>query len=99
MLREEVFKIVSKIPRGKVTTYKVLAEKTGTSPRAIGGIMRSNPCPIKVPCHRVVMSDGSIGGYSGSAANNIRKKIQLLKSEGVEIKSGRIELKRFLFTF
>jgi O-6-methylguanine DNA methyltransferase len=97
MLREEVFKIVSKIPKGKVTTYKIVADRVATSPRAIGSIMRSNPYPIRVPCHRVVMSDGSIGGYSGSAASNIKKKIRLLRNEGVEIRNGKIDLNRFLF--
>jgi methylated-DNA-[protein]-cysteine S-methyltransferase len=97
MIREKVFKIVSKVPRGKVITYKIVADKAGTSPRAVGSIMRSNPYPIEVPCHRVVMSDGGIGGYSGSNLNNIKKKIVLLKSEGVEVRDGKIDLRRFLY--
>ena len=96
MIRDEVFKIVSKVPKGKVITYKIVAEKAGTSPRAVGSIMRSNPNPIKIPCHRVVMSNGKIGGYSGSNTRNIKKKIRLLRSEGVEIKGGRIDLSKII---
>jgi methylated-DNA-[protein]-cysteine S-methyltransferase len=99
MLRDKVFKLVSKVPRGRVATYKILAQKTGTSPRAVGSIMRSNPYPVKVPCHRVVMSDGSVGGYAGSSKANIKKKIKLLRSEGVWIKNNRITLENHLFRF
>jgi O-6-methylguanine DNA methyltransferase len=93
MIREKVFKIVSKVPIGKVTTYKSVAEKAGTGPRAVGKIMNTNPDTKRVPCHRVIMSDGSIGGY----ATGVEKKIKLLRSEGVEIKNGKIDLKRFLY--
>lgn len=92
MIREKVFKIVSKVPKGKVTTYKIVADKAGTGPRAVGKIMNINPDTKKVPCHRVVMSDGRIGGY----ATGVEKKIRLLRSEGVEVNNGKIDLKRFL---
>ena len=50
---------------GQVISYKQLADACGTGPRAIGRLMASNPWPVVVPCHRVVRSDGSLGGYSG----------------------------------
>lgn len=88
----ELWQLVKKIPKGKVTTYRLLAKKLGTSPRAVGRMLHSNPKLIEVPCHRVVRSDGSLGGYSVGAGT----KIKLLKKEGVEIR-GKIDLKRFLW--
>jgi methylated-DNA-[protein]-cysteine S-methyltransferase len=71
---------VSKIPRGSVLTYKEVAQQAGnpSAYRAVGNIIGSNRDP-KIPCHRVVCSDGSIGGYS---MGGTRVKIQLLESEG-----------------
>jgi methylated-DNA-[protein]-cysteine S-methyltransferase len=97
MLRDAVFKLVSMVPKGRVTTYKILAGKVKTSPRAIGTIMRFNPYPIHVPCHRVVMSDGRVGGYAGSVAANIKRKITLLRSEDIKVENGRIDLEKYLF--
>jgi methylated-DNA-[protein]-cysteine S-methyltransferase len=77
----DVYDILVKIPEGKVTTYGDIAKALGKpgASRAIGRILNKNPNPIVVPCHRVVMSDGSIGGY---AFGKIRKK-ELLKKEGL----------------
>ena len=64
---ERTYDLLKKVPKGKVTTYKALAEKLGTKAyRAVGQAMRCNPYAPKVPCHRVVKSDGSIGGFQGS---------------------------------
>jgi O-6-methylguanine DNA methyltransferase len=81
------------VPAGKVTTYAAIARflKNPRAVRAVGQALNRNPQLIKIPCHRVVCSDGRVGGYfSGSA-----KKRRLLADEGVRIKNGRIELKRF----
>jgi methylated-DNA-[protein]-cysteine S-methyltransferase len=77
----DVYDILVKIPEGKVTTYGDIAKALGKpgASRAIGRILNKNPNPIVVPCHRVVMSDGSIGGY---AFGKVRKK-ELLKKEGL----------------
>jgi len=83
---ERVFQIVKKIPKGKLTTYSSLAKKAHTSPRAIGRILNSNKNLVVIPCHRVVKSDGTIGGYS----KGIKIKIKLLKKEGISVKKGRI---------
>ncbi len=63
---------------GSVITYRELGRITGFHPRAIGSMMRCNPWPIVVPCHRVIGSDGSLVGYAGG----LDKKAWLLKLEG-----------------
>ena len=62
----EVYDLLLKIPAGKVSTYGDLAKALGNplASRQVGRILGRNPNPIKVPCHRVVMSDGKVGGYS-----------------------------------
>lgn len=85
---EKVWQGMKKIPRGKVTTYKELAAAVG-SPRAfraVGNACNKNPFSPKIPCHRVVKSDGSLGGY----AHGPRKKAALLEKEGVRIKNNKI---------
>ena len=91
---EKVYALLKKVPKGKVTTYKALAEKLNTRAyRAVGQAMKCNPCAPNVPCHRVVSSSGKIGGFMGKnnpESKEVRKKIKLLKREGVKIKSGRV---------
>lgn len=53
------------IPAGRTCSYRDLAARLGTSPRAVGAANAANPIPILIPCHRVVAADGSLGGYSG----------------------------------
>jgi O-6-methylguanine DNA methyltransferase len=85
---EDVYDLLRKIPPGKVSTYGDLAKALGnpSASRVIGSILAKNPNPIKVPCHRVVMSDGKVGGYAYGTA---RKK-ELLEKEGVFIANGTI---------
>ena len=84
---KKLYELLSEIPKGKVTTYGELAKKLKTKAyRAVGQIVGANPNAPKVPCHRVVRSDGGISGY----AFGIDKKIALLKSEGVLVKDGKI---------
>ena len=73
---------VSKIPRGKVLTYKQIAERIGkpNAYRAVGNALAKNPMPIIIPCHRVIKSNGEIGNYSFGGKKN---KISLLKREGI----------------
>jgi methylated-DNA-[protein]-cysteine S-methyltransferase len=80
--QEKVYAIVKKVPKGKTTTYKAIALKLNSSPRAVGQALKVNPYAPIVPCHRVIMSDGKIGGYAGKSPKNIKKKIQMLKEEG-----------------
>lgn len=76
---KKVYLAVSKIPRGETRSYKWVAAKIGkpNAYRAIGNALNRNPYIGKVPCHRVIRSDGPIGGF----ANGIRRKRELLKSE------------------
>lgn len=76
---EKVYGVVKKIPRGKVLTYKEVARRAGNikAVRAVGNILNKNFDP-NIPCHRVIRSDGKIGGYNRGAKN--KKKI--LKTEG-----------------
>ena len=92
---EKVLDLTKKIPRGKVTTYKEIARKLGTKAyRAVGNALNKNKDAPKVPCHRVIKSDGDIGGYS----KGVNKKIRLLKKEGITITGDKID-KRYLFKF
>jgi O-6-methylguanine DNA methyltransferase len=78
---------VRKIPKGKTLSYKKVAKFAGRPKawRAVGNVLNKNRDP-KIPCHRVIKSDGRIGGYKGGT----KKKINLLKKEGIIIKNGRI---------
>jgi O-6-methylguanine DNA methyltransferase len=78
---EKVYAVVAKIPKGSVMTYKEVARRAGRPKayRAVGNIMNRNPDTTKVPCHRVVRSDGTPGGYARGA----KKKIEILRREGV----------------
>lgn len=82
---------VVKIPPGKVTTYGRLARRLKTSPRAVGQALKRNRRPIVIPCHRVVASDGAIGGYR----LGIERKISLLRCEGVQVRNKRVDIRRF----
>ena len=79
---QKLYDLLKEIPQGKVTTYKELAKKLKTKGyRAIGQIVGANPNAPQVPCHRVVRSDGGLGGY----AFGLKKKIEILTKEGVKI--------------
>ena len=90
-LTRSVLEIVNKIPKGRVMTYGEIAGQLGTSPRAVGQALKRNTRPVAIPCHRVIMSDGSLGGYSGPGGVN--RKAELLRSEGVII-SEKVPLRR-----
>lgn len=94
---EKCWKLLKLIPQGKITTYKLLAEALETKAyQAVGNAMASNPNPIKVPCHRVVKSNGELGGF----ALGTDKKIELLKQEGIAVKEGKVvDLTELLFDF
>ena len=81
----KVWKAIAKIPKGEVRTYKQLAKaiKKPKAIRAVANACGKNPYPIKIPCHRVVGSNGYLGGYSGKGG--IKQKKTLLKKEGVKI--------------
>ena len=79
----KVWKYLKNIPRGQVRTYKQVAIgiKSPKSARAVANACAKNPYAPKIPCHRVIRSDGGLGGYSGRGG--IRQKLKLLRSEKV----------------
>ncbi|HIH98071.1 MAG TPA: MGMT family protein [Thermoplasmata archaeon] len=77
---EAVYKLVSLIPKGKVSTYGTIAKQLGMHPRAVGMVLHKNK-DKNVPCHRVVRAKGSVGGYN----KGIDEKIKLLSLEGIKI--------------
>lgn len=87
--QKRVYEVVKKIPQGKVMSYSQVAIKIGKplAWRAVGSALNRNINP-KVPCHRVVKSDGQIGGYR----EGTHLKISLLKKEGVVIRNRRVVL-------
>ncbi len=97
-LEQKIYKKLLEVPKGQITTYGELAKAVGlkNGQRIIGKIMNKNPYPVIIPCHRVVMSTGKIGGY----AYGEHVKIKLLNDEGIQIKNGKIlDLKNRVYRF
>lgn len=98
--QKKVYKILQKVPKGKVTTYGEISRILGKkSYRAVGNALNKNPRPgtrkNQVPCHRVIKSNGEIGGFASGEKN----KIKLLKKEGIEIENEKIDLEKYNFDF
>ena len=87
-LDDRVYKKLLDVPSGMVTTYGELAKAVGlkNGQRVIGRIMNKNPYPVIVPCHRVIKSNGQIGGYAWGE----KIKTNMLSKEGMKIKNGKI---------
>ena len=79
------WRYLRQIPKGTVKTYSQVAKAIGkaSAVRAVANAIGKNPCPPKIPCHRVIRSDGSLGGYSGKGG--IKTKKMLLKKEGITL--------------
>ena len=94
--QSQCYEALKKVPRGKVITYGGLAEMIGKpkAHRAVGSAMNKNPFAPKVPCHRVVKSNGDLGGFS----IDIKVKIKRLQEEGVMVSNNKIvDFKSILF--
>lgn len=91
VFEQKVWAALKKIPRGRVTTYGEIAKFLGRpgAARAVGSACGKNPDAPRAPCHRVVRSDGGLGGYSG--AGGLKKKIELLKKENVRAVKRRVK--------
>ena len=97
-LDEKIYKKLLEVPKGQITTYGELARAVGlkNGQRVVGKMMNKNPYPVIIPCHRVVMSTGKIGGYA--YGENV--KIKMLNDEGLEIQNGKIiDLKNKIYRF
>ncbi len=91
---EKSYAFLRQVPRGKVTTYAALAHAMDSKAyRAVGTAMNKNPYAPIVPCHRVISSDLSIGGF----ATGTKKKLKMLADEGVFFKGGKLVDKKCLF--
>ena len=99
-LQERVWQKLSEIPKGKVTTYKLLANALQSrAVRAVASAVGKNPNAPQIPCHRVVQSSGKIGNYTHPLG--VARKIELLKAEGVGVdeKGNVIEFESKLYKF
>ena len=96
-LEDKVYKKLLEVPPGMVTTYGELARAVGlkNGQRAIGRIMNKNPYPAIIPCHRVINSNGKIGGYAWGE----KIKTNMLSKEGVKIKNGKIVNLKMIYRF
>ena len=97
-LDEKIYKKLLEVPKGQITTYGELARAVGlkNGQRVVGKMMNKNPYPVIIPCHRVVMSTGKIGGYA--YGENVKTK--MLNDEGLEIQNGKIiDLKNKIYRF
>ncbi len=93
-----VYALLGQIPVGRVVTYGQLARAANCgSARAMGSILRRNPDAPRVPCHRVIRSDGTLGGYQGELGGSaVARKLRLLEEEGVAFRDGKLlESERF----
>lgn len=97
-LDKKIYKKLLEVPKGKITTYGELAKAVGlkNGQRAVGKIMNKNPYPVIIPCHRVIKSDGKIGGY----AYGEEIKSNMLTKEGIKIQNGKIlDLENTIYRF
>jgi methylated-DNA-[protein]-cysteine S-methyltransferase len=90
-IKIEIYQYLQTIPKGKVVSYKTIAEKFGIHPRYVGRIMNQNKEPDIYPCYKVIKSDGQLGGY----AFGTEEKIQRLQKNGIEMSNGKIYQKYF----
>jgi len=86
--QSQCYEVLKKVPSGKVITYSGLAEMVGRPKalRAVGNAMNKNPFAPQVPCHRVVKSNGDLGGFGGGS----RLKIKRLQEEGIIVSNNKI---------
>jgi len=86
MENNKVFKLLRKIPEGKITTYKEIGLKLNLNPRKVGRILSENEDLENIKCYKVVKSDGKVGGYK----LGIKEKIKRLEKEGIKVENGKI---------
>ncbi len=92
-----VYRYCSLIPKGKISTYKEIAQALNNpgASRAVGNALNKNPFAPLVPCHRVIRSNGEVGGF----ASGPKRKIAILRQEGIIIKENKIDLNKYLYEF
>jgi len=99
---EKIYQILKCVPRGKVITYALLARQVNSKAyRAVGMVLSKNPYAPTVPCHRVVRSDGRIGGFMGKKDGpTVMKKKKMLEAEGIVFDGDKVrDFEKVLFRF
>lgn len=99
---EKIYQILRSVPRGRVTTYAWLAKQINSKAyRAVGSALSKNPYAPMVPCHRVVCSDGAIGGFMGKKDGpTVMKKKKMLEAEGIIFQGDRVkDFEKVIFRF
>jgi len=86
MENNKIFKLLRKIPEGKITTYKEIGLKLNLNPRKVGRILSENEDLENIKCYKVVKSDGKVGGYK----LGVKEKIKRLEKEGIKVENGKI---------
>lgn len=88
----QVYEAILRIPAGRVSSYRLVAQRIGCgSAQAVGQALRVNPLAPRVPCHRVIKSDLTLGGFKGEAGGHaVAEKKRLLESEGVLFSAGQL---------
>ena len=96
-MQEKVYKYLMKIPKGKVVTYKQIAEYLGNIKlaRVVGNILHNNPNELKYPCYKVVNSKGKLA--SNYAFGGIQKQKEKLESENIEVINNQVDLKKYKY--
>ena len=93
---EKVYALCRKIPKGKVSTYKIIAKKLNTRAyRAVGNALNKNKDPENIPCYKIVNSSGELGGYS----KGLKEKVKRLRMDGVRVEKNKVDLKKYLHKF
>lgn len=97
-MKQEVYEFLRTIPKGKVVTYKTIAEALGRpkAARAIGNILHNNEDPIYYPCYKVVDRNGRLAEHFGDEGG-IKTQKKRLEADGIEVKDYRVDLKRYLW--
>lgn len=95
----KVYEKVKQIPKGKVTTYGEIARAIGNPhmSRRVGYALHANPEPIVIPCHRVVNRFGELSGAFAFGGKDVQS--DLLKSEGIEVNDGVVDLEKYMYYF
>jgi len=94
---QRIYQAVRQIPRGKVATYGDVAAMAGNPrmARAVGNALHHNPDPEHIPCYRVVNAKGELAGAFAFGGENVQA--DLLRADGIEVKNGRVDLKKYGF--
>ncbi|MDY6285339.1 MAG: MGMT family protein [Fibrobacter sp.] len=98
MQKEEVYRFLTQIPKGKVVTYGQIAEHLGNKKyaRAVGNVLHANPDPARFPCYKVVSAAGKLSAQFADGGIDVQKA--RLERDGIEVCNYRVDLKKFQYS-